>query len=139
MQETTLEVKALTSAEEKASPSLLDLPVAKLQIVQAHDVVIAPCLDRSLLEPKLMQNADGLWFLTVRRQGEYRKFERSYISSEIVLADAELGLIVVLVSLSWVADRKVWTAGLHDAKGPVLPLLSARGNGRLGRSSVALA
>lgn len=77
--------------------ALLDFPVAKLQLVQSGGVIDACWPDRPTVEPKLTQNADGLWLLTVRRQGEHGKFEVPYIGTEILLADAEMGLIVVLV------------------------------------------
>jgi hypothetical protein len=81
----------------EASPaiSLLDLPVAKLQLMQAGDV-LADIWKREQAEPKLSQNADGLWLLTIRRQGEHGKFETPYIGTEILLADTEMGLVVVL-------------------------------------------
>lgn len=77
---------------------LLNLPVAGLQIVQSCDILESTWLDRAMIDPILSQNADGLWTLSVYRQGEYGEFEMPYISSEIILADAELGLIVVLIS-----------------------------------------
>ena len=93
MQQTTLVVQQAEQESISASVSLLDLPVAKLQMVQASDVVTERWLDRSLLEPQLTHNADGLWVLTVRRQGAHSRFEVPYIGSEIILADAELGLM----------------------------------------------
>lgn len=78
--------------------SLLDLPVARLQIVQAGDICRDGWPDRSDVAPMLAQNADGLWLLTVRRQGEHGKFDVPYIGSEILLADAEMGFVVVLVA-----------------------------------------
>src|SRR5690348_9634892 len=78
--------------------SVLDLPVARLQIVQTCDVLRDGWPYRPDVEPKLEQNADGLWVLTLRRQGEHGKFDVSYIGSEILLADAELGFVVVLVA-----------------------------------------
>jgi hypothetical protein len=78
--------------------SLLDLPVARLQIVQASDRVEEAWPDRGTVGPTLQQNTDGLWVLSVRRQGEYGKFELCYIGSDLILADPELGLIVVLVA-----------------------------------------
>src|SRR5579885_1558491 len=62
-------------------PPLLNFPIARLQIVQASEVLKADWLDRSMLEPKLEQNADDLWTLTVHRQGEHSKFEVPYIGS----------------------------------------------------------
>ena len=55
----TIEVQANTE-QERISASLFDLPVAKLQIIQAADVFKERWLDRSLLEPTLTLNADGL-------------------------------------------------------------------------------
>jgi hypothetical protein len=98
-------------------PSLLDLPVAGLQIVQATDVVTADWLDRSLLEPRLSQNADGLWVLTVRRQGKHSTFEVPYIGSDILLADAELGLVVVLVAYHGSDTTKYGRLGYKTQKG----------------------
>jgi hypothetical protein len=77
--------------------SLLDLPEASLQIVQASDTIEHGWLDRPTVSPVLSQNADGLWLLTVRRQGVHGGFNMPYIGSEILMADAEMGLIVVLV------------------------------------------
>ncbi|MGH7750927.1 MAG: hypothetical protein ACREQ5_40100, partial [Candidatus Dormibacteria bacterium] len=77
--------------------SVLDLPMAKLQIVQTGNIVENGWPDRPMVEPQLTQNADGLWLLTVRRQGEHGKFDVTSIGTEILLADAELGLIVCLV------------------------------------------
>ena len=115
MQETNM----LVDTQENVSTvaSLLDLPVAKLQIVQASDVVKANWLDRSMIEPKLMQNADGLWVLTVRRQGEHSKFEVPFIGSEIVLADAELGLVVVLIGYHGSQTEKYGRLGYMTQKG----------------------
>lgn len=87
------------AVQEDSTPvlSLLDLPVARLQIVQTSDPIEHTWLDRPTVSPVLSQNADGLWLLSVRRQGVHGQFEIPYIGSEILLADAELGLIVVLV------------------------------------------
>ena len=118
MQEITIEVQANADLEcSSAAASLLDLPVAKLQIVQASEVVKDQRLDRSLLEPQLAQNADGLWMLTVRRQGEYRQFDVPYIGSEIILAEAELGLVVVLVSFHGASAEKYGKRGYFTQKG----------------------
>lgn len=77
--------------------SLLDLPVAGFQIMQAGDTVTDGWPNRADVSPVLAQNADGLWALTVRRQGKHGEFSVPYIGSEILLADAEIGLVVVLV------------------------------------------
>jgi hypothetical protein len=107
-----------TTPATVASPvSVLDLPVAKLQIVQSSEVVKADWLDRSMLEPTLTHNADGLWVLSVRRQGAHSQFEVPYIGSEIVLADAELGLIVVLVGYHGSATEKYGRLGYMTQKG----------------------
>lgn len=88
--------------QPEASPtpvvSVLDMPVARLQIVQAGEVVRDGYLVRRDVDPVLAQNADSLWTLTLRRQGEHGKFDVPYIASEALLADAELGFVVVLVS-----------------------------------------
>lgn len=109
----------ITETVENASTlaALLDLPVARLQIVQANDVVTAGWLDRSMLEPKLAQNADGLWVLTVRRQGEHSKFSMPYIGSEIILADPELGLVVVLIGYHGSQTEKYGRLGYMTQKG----------------------
>lgn len=99
------------------SVSLLDLPIARLQIVQASDVVKADWLDRSMLEPALSRNTDGLWLLYIHRQGEHSKFEVPFIGSEIVLADAELGLIVVLVGYHGSSTEKYGKLGYLTQKG----------------------
>lgn len=114
----TIEVQA--QAEQEHTPicaSLLDVPVATLQIVQASDVVKDRWLDRALLEPALAQNADGLWLLTVRRQGTHGQFDVPYIGSEVLLADAELGLIVVLVSYHGAEPAKYGRLGYLVQKG----------------------
>lgn len=97
--------------------SLLDLPMAKLQIVQAPDVVKEDWLERAMIEPTLTQNADGLWLLSVRRQGEHSKFDVPFIGSEIVLADAELGLIVVIVGYHGSQTEKYGRLGYMTQKG----------------------
>lgn len=97
--------------------SLFDLPVAKLQIAQTSDVVKESWLERSMLEPTLAQNADGLWVLSVRRQGEHSKFEVPYIGSEIITADPELGLVVVLVGYHGSVTEKYGRLGYMTQKG----------------------
>jgi hypothetical protein len=105
-------------AHETITPtSLLDLPVAKLQIVQSSEVIKADYLSRPMLEPTLAQNTDGLWMLSVRRQGEHSKFEVPYIGSEILLADPELGLVVVLVSYHGSSTEKYGRLGYMTQKG----------------------
>ena len=114
----TIEVQA--QAEQEYLPvggSRLDVPVATLQIVQASDVVKDRWLDRALLEPTLKQNADGLWVLTVRRQGTHGQFEGPYIGSKVLLADAELGLVVVLVSYHGAEPAKYGRLGYLVPKG----------------------
>lgn len=114
----TIEVQA--QAEQRYLPigaSLLDVLVATLQIVQASDVVKDRWLDRALLEPTLMQNADGLWVLRVRRQGAHGQFDVPYIGSEVLLADAELGLMVVLVSYHGASAQKYGRLGYMVQKG----------------------
>lgn len=98
-------------------PPLLDFPIARLQIVQASEILDASWLDRTMLEPTLLQNADGLWVLTVRRQGEHSKFEVPYIGSEILLADSELGLVVVLVGYHGSRTEKYGRLGYMTQKG----------------------
>lgn len=101
IEETPLE--ELDVAEQpEASPvpavSVLDMPVARLQIVQTGEIVREGYPTRPDVEPTLAQNSDGLWLITVRRQGEHGKFGVPYIGSEILLADAEMGFVVVLVA-----------------------------------------
>lgn len=118
MHETILKVQVNTELERSpAAVALLDLPVAKLQLVQAGDVVKDQWLHRALLEPQLVHNADGLWMLTVRRQGEHSRFEVPYIGSEIILADAELGLVVVLVGWHGTTPEKYGRLGYLLPKG----------------------
>ena len=118
MQEITIEVQANSDLEcSSAAASLLDLPVAKLQIMQAGEVIQDQRLDRFLLEPQLARNADGLWVLTVRRQGTYREFAVPYIGSDVLLADAELGLVVVLVSFHGASAEKYGKRGYFTQKG----------------------
>lgn len=114
MQETDTVV---TQAIAESTVSVLDLPVAKLQIVQSSETVKADWLDRSMLEPTLTHNADGLWVLSVRRQGAHSQFDVPYIGSEIVLADAELGLVVVLVGYHGSATEKYGRLGYMTQKG----------------------
>lgn len=113
-------IEAQAQAEQEFTPvgaSLFDVPVATLQIVQASDVVKDRWLDRALLEPTLTQNADGLWMLTVRRQGTHGQFDVPYIGSEVLLADEELGLIVVLVSYHGANAEKYGRRGYLVQKG----------------------
>lgn len=122
MQETTINVMEVITqtneVPEAITPtSLLDLPVARLQIVQASEVVKADWLDRAMLEPTLAQNADGLWVLSVRRQGEHSKFEVPFIGSEILLADAEFGLVVVLIGYHGSSTEKYGRLGYMTQKG----------------------
>jgi len=118
MQETTIEVQANAELEcSSAAVSLLDLPVAKLQIMQAGEVIEDQRLDRALLEPQLARNADGLWVLAVRRQGTYREFAVPYVGSDVLLADAELGLVVVLVSFHGASAEKYGKLGYFTQKG----------------------
>lgn len=112
-------VEEVTPEEEQnvSITSLLDLPVAKLQIVQSSDVLKESWLERPMLEPTLAQNTDGLWILSVRRQGEHSKFEVPYIGSEIILADPELGLVVVLVGYHGSVTEKYGRLGYMTQKG----------------------
>ena len=101
IEETPLE--ELDVAEQpEASPapavSVLDMPIVRLQIVQTGEITREGYPTRPDVEPTLAQNSDGLWLITVRRQGEHGKFGVPYIGSEILLADAEMGFVVVLVA-----------------------------------------
>jgi hypothetical protein len=114
----TIEVQAQAKQEHlSVGVSLLDVPVAKLQIVQASDVVKDRWLGRTLLEPSLAQNADGLWLLTVRRQGSHGQFDVPSIGIDVILADVELGLIVVLISYHGAAPAKYGRLGYLVQKG----------------------
>lgn len=106
MQEVDAIVAQEEASEQAPAISLLDLPVANLQIVQSSEVLM-DIWKREHVEPRLAQNADGLQVLTVRRQGEHGKFEMPYIGSEILLADPEMGLIVVLVAYHSVETYKI--------------------------------
>jgi len=77
---------------------LLDLPLARLQVSRAEEPVTAPYPTRPDVEPTLLQNADGLWTLAIKQQGEYGKFEVPYIQSQLLLSDPESDLVVVLIS-----------------------------------------
>lgn len=110
-------IQASEAPEVITPTSLLDLPVARLQIVQSSEVVKSDWLDRAMLEPTLAQNADGLWVLSVRRQGEHSKFEVPFIGSEILLADAEFGLVVVLVGYHGSSTEKYGRLGYMTQKG----------------------
>lgn len=102
---------------EVSITALLDLPMAKLQIVTTSDVLDESYLNRPAIEPQLAQNADGLWVLSVRRQGVHRVFDIPFIGSEILLADAELGLIVVLVGYHGSSVEKYGKLGYMVQKG----------------------
>jgi len=82
---------------EAAFPPLLDMPMAGLQVIQSSELVTEEWSGRPAIEPDLYQNQDGLWLLSLKCQGEHGKFSVPYIGSEVVYADAEIGLIVVLV------------------------------------------
>lgn len=110
-------------------PSLLHLPIARLQIVQTNEVLTASWLNRSLLEPTLAQNADGLWVLTVRRQGEYKKFEVPYVGAFVVLADPELGLVMVLVGYQGSQTEKYGRLGSMMQKGQFYRYYQQQPNG----------
>lgn len=105
------------TASSAAPVSLLDLPIAKLQIVQAGDVINESWLSRAMLEPRLETNADDLQVLTVRRQGKYREFAVPYVNSDIIMADAELGLVAVLVSYHGHVTEKYGRLGYMAQKG----------------------
>lgn len=107
----------MQETETMVAVQVCDLPMAKLQIVQAGDAIRADWLNRAMLEPNLMCNADGLWVLTVRRQGKHSEFDVPYIGSEIILADAELGLVVVLVGYHGSATEKYGKLGYMTQKG----------------------
>lgn len=116
----TQETEVITqevATQEISITALLDLPMAKLQIVTTNDVIDESYLDRPSIEPRLSQNADGLWVLSVRRQGIHRKFDVPFVGSEILLADAELGLIVVLVGYHGSHTEKYGKLGYMTQKG----------------------
>lgn len=121
MDDTMIELLPQMQAQDEdemlAFTALLDLPVARLQIVQAADVINAAWLDRAQLEPILQQNADGLWLLSVRRQGKHSSFDVPYIGSEILLASEELGLVVVLVGYHGSQTEKYGRLGYMTQKG----------------------
>jgi hypothetical protein len=98
MQLVDLRPMEFTEAQPDNPITLLDIPVARLQVVQMGDSIEDLWPDRGTVEPTLAYNADGLCVLSIRRQGEYGKFEMLYIGSEIILADPALGLCVVLVA-----------------------------------------
>ncbi len=116
-EEVTEALEAGILASVPDATSLLDWPIARLQIVQASAVVDADWLDRSMLEPKLVQNADGLWVLTLHRQGEHSKFSVPYIGSEIILADPDLGLVVILIGYHGAQPEKYGRLGYMTQKG----------------------
>lgn len=95
--ENVVDVIGVSEPEIAPAVSVLDLPFARLQIVQSSDIMREGWPGRPDVEPILAQNADGLWVLTVRRQGKHGEFGIPYIGSEILLADAEMGMIVVLI------------------------------------------
>jgi hypothetical protein len=91
------EVEIIEEATVVPVIPVLEMPVARLQIVQTSEIVQEGWPGRPDVEPVLSQNRDGLWMLTIRRQGEHGKFDVPYIGTEILLADAEMGLIVALI------------------------------------------
>jgi hypothetical protein len=95
-----------TLQEEALVLCLLDLPAASLQIMLAGDIQ-PDVWERSQVEPKLAQNADGMWMLTVRRQGQYKSFDMAYIDSQVLYADGEMGLVVVLCAFHSVATYRI--------------------------------
>jgi len=110
-------MQEMTEKAIVTSTSLLDLPIAKLQILQSGEIVKESWLKRPMLEPGLSCNADGLWVLSLHRQGEHSKFVIPYIGSEIILADAELGLVVVLVAYHGAETEKYGRLGYMTQKG----------------------
>jgi hypothetical protein len=116
VQETEVAIQP-AETQEVSITALLDLPMAKLQIVTTNDVIDESYLDRPAIEPQLTQNADGLWVLSVRRQGVHRKFDVPFVGSEILLADAELGLVVVLVGYHGSHTEKYGKLGYMTQKG----------------------
>src|SRR5437660_3732858 len=110
-----LEAGIVASTSDVAS--LLNWPIARLQIIQASYVVEADWLGRQMLEPKLTQNADRLWVLTLHRQGEHSKFSVPYIGSEIILADPDLGLVVILIGYHGAQPEKYGRLGYMTQKG----------------------
>lgn len=74
--------------------SVFDLPTTTFQIVQSSTIIEEPYPSRSDVEPQLVQNADGLYILTIYSQGERGKFDMPYISNHIVYANDELIALV---------------------------------------------
>jgi hypothetical protein len=91
------ELQPIEFVEAQPDPPLLDMPTARLQIIQSSEQIIDDWIGRPAIEPDLYQNQDGLWLLSLKCQGEHGQFNIPYISSEVIYADAELGLVVVLV------------------------------------------
>jgi len=91
------ELQPIEFIETQPDPPLLDMPIAGLQVIQSDELVTEEWSGRPAIEPDLYQNMDGLWLLSLKRQGEHGKFLMPYIGSEILYANVELGLIVVLV------------------------------------------
>ncbi len=111
-------------------PPLLELPLARLYIGQLSTTLKADWRDREMLELTLSQKADGLWVLAVRRQGEHSKFEMPYIGSHILLADAELGLVVVLVGYHGSSTEKYGGLGYMTQKGQFYRYYRQEADGR---------
>jgi hypothetical protein len=78
-----------------ALSSVLELPITTFQIVQSQNVIEDSWLTRSDVEPKLEQNQEGVFILTVYAQGEHGTFEIPYISYHLVHVDEELVAILV--------------------------------------------
>lgn len=74
----------------------VDLPLTTFQVVQSSETVTDGYLWRRDVEPRLEQNQEGVFLLTIRQQGEFGKFDMPYIGSQIVHADEEM--VVALVA-----------------------------------------
>ncbi len=74
----------------------LHLPaVTTFQAVQSSEIITGAVLWRSDVEPKLEQNAEGVYILTLHNQGAYGSFEVPYIAHHILHADDDLVAILV--------------------------------------------
>lgn len=68
-----------------------------MQFVEHTELVEDIWLERAIIEPELSKNSDGLWRLRLHRQGKHGEFEIPYIDTQIIMADSDLGFVVVLV------------------------------------------
>ncbi len=78
------------------SPIIALPPVIDFQIVEHSETITDGYLYRRDVQPVLTQNQEGVYLLSIHRQGEYGNFEVPYVSSQVVYANSDL--VVILIS-----------------------------------------